>query len=330
MIDRLARRYFPWIVATLLLLCAYAHARVANALVAASFLPDPRALAATHETRLVPEPPPNQPGPSAQPIIDRNPFDSFTGPLGEENVIEPPSPPVVTDPLLAPKCEGLRVESTAVASDPLWSTAVVEAPDETRGKLRRVGDQVGTLRVAYIGFNRVKASPTVWLVDGDQLCQAHVFDAEVKTLKKKKRHKRPRRAKGKAAKAPKKNPKQTPRLPKDIASKIQRVNATEFVVDRRAVDQILEQQAALMRAVRLRPNQKNGKVASLTVNRIRKGTLLGTLGVRNGDQLQSINGFSLTSPEKALEAYARLRTAPELTLELVRRGKPIAIQYRIR
>jgi general secretion pathway protein C len=175
----------------------------------------------------------------------------------------------------------------------------------------------------------VEASPTVWLVEGERLCQANVFDPEIKTLKKK-RSRRAARSKRKVAKAPTGNRKRTPRLPGDIAKKIRRVSATEFLVDRRAVDQILEQQATLMRAVKLRPNQKNGRVTSLTVNRVSKHTLLAALGVRNGDQLRAINGFSLTNPEKALEAYSRLRTASELNLELVRRGKPVTIQYRIR
>ena len=36
--------------------------------------------------------------------------------------------------------------------------------------------------------------------------------------------------------------------------------------------------------------------------------------MENGDRLQTINGFDMTSPEKALEAYARLRTADHLTV----------------
>jgi hypothetical protein len=36
---------------------------------------------------------------------------------------------------------------------------------------------------------------------------------------------------------------------------------------------------------------------------IRPDTLLGTLGLENGDRLQTINGFDMASPEKALEAY---------------------------
>jgi general secretion pathway protein C len=36
------------------------------------------------------------------------------------------------------------------------------------------------------------------------------------------------------------------------------------------------------------------------------------------------------SPEKALEAYARLRTASNLNIKVNRRGAPLSIDYRIK
>jgi general secretion pathway protein C len=215
------------------------------------------------------------------------------------------------------------------AMDPTWSSAVVQAPDADRGRVRRVGDAVGELEVAYIGYSRPAASPTVWFVQGEALCQAHVFDSEVKTLKKKGR-KKPRQVKKTASVKKRPSRKGPPSLPKQIASKIKRVGSTEFIVDRSAVDSILAKQAVLMKSVKIRPNSRNGKVESLSVARVRPDTLLGTLGIQNGDQIKAINGFSLTSPEKALEAYSRMRTASELNLEIVRHGKPLTIRYRIR
>ena len=104
------------------------------------------------------------------------------------------------------------------------------------------------------------------------------------------------------------------RGPADIAKGIQRVSATEFNVDRGVVDKILENQAELMRQARIVPEQENGKVVGIRLFGVRPDTLLGALGMENGDRLQTINGFDMTSPEKALEAYARLRTADHLTV----------------
>jgi general secretion pathway protein C len=38
----------------------------------------------------------------------------------------------------------------------------------------------------------------------------------------------------------------------------------------------------------------------------------------------------MASPEKALEAYARLRTASNLNVKVNRRGQPMSIDYRIK
>jgi general secretion pathway protein C len=119
-------------------------------------------------------------------------------------------------------------------------------------------------------------------------------------------------------------------VPAEIASKIQKVSANEFNVDRQVVDKILENQAELMRSARIVPEQENGKVVGIRLFGIRPDTLLGTLGLENGDRLQTINGFDMASPEKALEAYARLRTADHLTVQVNRRGGNVNIDFNIK
>jgi general secretion pathway protein C len=96
------------------------------------------------------------------------------------------------------------------------------------------------------------------------------------------------------------------------------------------VDRILENQAELMRSARIVPEQKDGKTVGIRLFGIRSDTLLGTLGMQNGDRLEKINGYDMASPEKALEAYARLRTASKLTVTLSRRGNPMTIEYQIK
>jgi len=63
---------------------------------------------------------------------------------------------------------------------------------------------------------------------------------------------------------------------------------------------------------------------------VRPDTLLGALGLENGDRLQSINGFDMASPEKVLEAYARLRTADHLIVQVNRRGQNVNIDFDIK
>jgi general secretion pathway protein C len=46
--------------------------------------------------------------------------------------------------------------------------------------------------------------------------------------------------------------------------------------------------------------------------------------------LQTINGLDVTSPEGALEAYARLQQAERLVVQVNRRGADVNLEYDIR
>ena len=71
------------------------------------------------------------------------------------------------------------------------------------------------------------------------------------------------------------------------------------------------------------------KLLGLRLFGIRPGSLLGTLGLQNGDRLESINGFDIASPQRALEAYARLSTAKRLNVRVIRLGRPLQIDLNI-
>jgi hypothetical protein len=63
--------------------------------------------------------------------------------------------------------------------------------------------------------------------------------------------------------------------------------------------------------------------------RVRKGTLLDLLGLETGDQLLRINHLDVRSPEQALRAYALLRRADHLVVEVRRGDRIIELVYRI-
>lgn len=86
---------------------------------------------------------------------------------------------------------------------------------------------------------------------------------------------------------------------------------------------------ALLRSVRIVPEQKDGKLIGIRLFGIKPSSLLNTLGLRNGDRLESINGFEVANPGKALEAYARLSTAKRLHVRLDRSGKPLELDLNI-
>ena len=331
-LDPLLRKYFPVLVLALLALAAYFEASGASELVGAAFIaPAPSGSAgqlgahapSTFAGRVEQR--------SAEAIIDRNPFDSVTGPLNAKPIETPASTPKpeelsTKDPLHADPCEGITAFIITESTDRLWSVAALQGTGEPRPRMRRVGDDVAGKKVEYIGYNPAKNSPSVWLSGPGALCQTLLF-----------RTAPPPPAPGAApvAAAPAEAPaapagRGAPPVPPEIASKIQKISDTEFHIDHAVIDNILEHQAELMKSARIVPEQKDGKVLGIRLFGIRPDTLLGTLGIQNGDRLESINGFNMGSPEKALEAYARLRTATSLNVKVSRRGAPVSIDYAIK
>lgn len=339
-VDRFARRYFNLAVPALLAVAAYFQAVGAVELLAG------QALAVSPEQLVGPEPtgrrsrsPARRASPpkSGDPILARNAFDSVTGPLDKQPVsleipADKPRAVDLSDPLNAPVCQGVTLNIVSESVDPAWSLANIRGPKDAAGVIRRVGDKVGELQVAYVGYNPLKSSPAVWLINETQLCQALLFAGGDEGSSAPAATPAPAPAPvAEARPAPRTRRRSgAPAVPNEISDKIQKVSDSEFNIDRSVVDRILENQAELMRSARIVPEQKDGKTVGIRLFGIRPDTLLGTLGMQNGDRLEKINGYDMASPEKALEAYARLRTASSLTVTLTRRGNPMTIEYQIR
>jgi len=262
----------------------------------------------------------------AEPILARNAFDSVTGPLNKKPVEDgDDQPPTLdlSDPLGATACEGIRAAIITESQDAIWSVAALAATGETTPKMRRIGDDVGGKQVAYIGYNPREQSPSVWLTSGALLCQVLLFPRALSAAP-------PASEAASGAPAEPSPPRGPAKIPDDIAQKIQKISDTEYQVDRSVVDKVLENQAELMRSARIIPETKDGQVVGVRLFGIRPDTLLGSLGIQNGDRLETINGFSMSSPEKALEAYTRLRAADGLKLQVNRRGQPVTLDIKFK
>jgi general secretion pathway protein C len=116
----------------------------------------------------------------------------------------------------------------------------------------------------------------------------------------------------------------------EVLDQIQRAGPNEYNIPRSAVDRILENQAELMRTTRIMPQEQNGRVVGVQLFGVRANSLLGRLGLSNGDVLNRINGLDIASPDRALEAYSRLRTSDQLQLSVTRNGQPVNIDFHIR
>jgi general secretion pathway protein C len=265
----------------------------------------------------------------AEAILSRNMFDSQTGPVSWD---EPP-PPVevaatdttptgeIKDPEGEPSaCQGSMrlVASMVVPRVPMLSFASIESGGKTL--LYRPGMQVDGHEVVGIREHRVFLRPS-----GSPLCQIAMF------------------APPPVAGAPAPQPAEAPAPPpagetrtsgglseEELSQGITQVSDTSYNVSRSLLDKVLGNQAELMRAARIIPFEENGRVVGVKVYGIRRSSLLGKLGVQNGDVLRTINGFDLSSPDSALEAYTKLREMDQFSIAMIRRGQPRTMEYSVK
>jgi hypothetical protein len=115
----------------------------------------------------------------------------------------------------------------------------------------------------------------------------------------------------------------------NLEAEIVKKDNTHYTITRKGVDAALGNLVSLSRSIRIVPEVKNGKPSGLRVIAIKPRSLLARMGFHNGDLLQTVNGHDISSPEKALETYGKLRTTGQVHAALFREGKPIAIDIKI-
>jgi general secretion pathway protein C len=115
-----------------------------------------------------------------------------------------------------------------------------------------------------------------------------------------------------------------------IDSGIKKIDDGNYEIDRSLVDRVLANPMAIAKGARVVPAVKGGKADGFKLYAIRPNSVYSKLGFSNGDTLHSINGFELTSADKALEVYTKLKEANSLQVEITRRGKPVSINYSIK
>ncbi|MFO0612454.1 MAG: type II secretion system protein GspC [Polyangiaceae bacterium] len=319
-LDAIAKRYFPVWVCGLIATAAYFQADGVGALIGGTIgraeppsAPKSKSRAPTN-TQAKPK--------SADSILARNAFDSVTGPLdgkvtqvGATNT--EPLPPVNNgaDPYADPPCTSVRVSLvTASDDDPAWSFASLS--HEGKSMLRRTGDKIGDAEVVHIGWypTATEPSPRVWLQQGGSRCIVEWGGADATPKKVE------------PPKTDSKAPDSKSRVPPELESKIHKKSDTEYDVERSAVAEIIKNYAQLAAGLRARQTKDGG----VRLSGIKGNSILNSLGMKNGDILRSINGYDMSDQDKALEAYAKLKTAKQLTIVLDRDKSPLTVSIGIK
>ena len=114
-----------------------------------------------------------------------------------------------------------------------------------------------------------------------------------------------------------------------FAGSITEIDATHHVLTRALVDKIVADPRPLARGARIVPSIKDGKANGFKLYAIRPSSFYARVGFRNGDTVHAVNGIDLTTPDRALDAYDKVRLADRIEFEITRRGQPAVIVIEI-
>jgi len=102
-----------------------------------------------------------------------------------------------------------------------------------------------------------------------------------------------------------------------------------YTIQRQDVENTLANLNEVVMQGRVAPSFRNGVPNGFKLFAMKPDSLYTRLGMKNGDIVHRVNGFSLDSPTRALEAYGHLRDASRIELEIERDGQPLRKTYTV-
>jgi general secretion pathway protein C len=122
---------------------------------------------------------------------------------------------------------------------------------------------------------------------------------------------------------------ETPEKTEDSGDGIVKTGDNRFGVPRSTVDNALNNLSQLATEARVVPAFEGGKPVGFKLFSIKPGSLYSKIGLQNGDVINRINGYEMSSPEKGLEVYQKLKDSANITVDVKRRGKGMTLDYTI-
>ena len=250
------------------------------------------------------------------PIVRRNLFDSANALFGK-----PETPAGPGEPGEEAKKSDLDVVllSTSVATDPGWSSALVTV-SSTAPELYRINDPLLDATIVDIRSPWLDTSGThhparmVVLRGGER----EYIDAGA-APKPSARRKAPATATERPARS----------SGRHSWDGIHADGDGKWRIEQGEVDYALANLDKMAREARVVPNFQDDQTNGWKVFSIRRNSALRKMGLKNNDVLTSVNGFDLGDTEKALEVYSKLQTEKSFTLEILRNGEPMTLEYTI-
>ncbi len=114
------------------------------------------------------------------------------------------------------------------------------------------------------------------------------------------------------------------------SSLARKVGEREYLLNRTKVQHALDNPEQLLTDARLLPNLKGNKQEGFKMFEVKRGGIYDSLGLRNGDILLRVNELEISNPEVAINAMTAIKGMDKVSLDIIRNGEKISMDYEIR
>jgi S1-C subfamily serine protease len=118
--------------------------------------------------------------------------------------------------------------------------------------------------------------------------------------------------------------------PDPVLDTVTTIDDTHAQIPRETVQRLVDDPSLLGTMARVVPSIRNGEADGYKLYAIRPSSFYAKLNLANGDTIRAVNGFEMTSQDRAEEAIRRLPSASTVTLDIVRRGQPMSLTILIK
>jgi general secretion pathway protein C len=280
----------------------------------------PRSVHAQPEPQVAPQP-------LAEAVLKRNIFDSTTGSMSWLDPAQ--APPVQVDAggsdALAPggRCgDEVRLFASVVnARDPQRSLAALRKDGKTH--LVPVGGSVGDLTLAALfpthAYLRRAAGDTCFLPVYMSAHDAPPPSPEAPVAAADNA--------GEPPAAPVKGRKPALFSEAELQKHIRVLGPQSYAVTKELLLRARANPSGISRGTRFKSRSRDGRPVGMEVSVIRDDSLLAHLGLKKGDVLRQLNGFSLGSADGMLEVFGQLSKLDRLSLTIERKGEPQTLRF---
>lgn len=113
----------------------------------------------------------------------------------------------------------------------------------------------------------------------------------------------------------------------ELQKNIRSIGPQSWAVSKALILRARANPSGISRGTRFRSKMVEGRAVGMEVSKIRDDSLLAHVGLKKGDILRQLNGFSLGTADGVLEVFGSLSKLDRLSLTIERNGQPQTLRF---